>query len=434
MRPLILVLVVAALQVGLTALSEATMLIVDGSGGGDFETIQGAVDAAATVDSILIRAGQYDENVLSVGKHIVFLGEGVGQTIIQGVSDAPTIELRELDDPPWSCWFHEMTVRAGPLDEWAVYWTERSARFYSCSLEGTVGSWESSSHGTACLYNCTATSVRTRGPASYAEIENSVVDSARFRGAWVTNQWGFTFWSSHGVETYGSQIGTLELEGGRVESHGDVIESVQGDIYGRFYAWNSEIGSICVGAGLRLTECTVVNDAQLVGGYPSHHTVAAGVIEIDDSFIGGDLYVEVHENGIGAQRQAWVSHTTVLGDMTCDYEHSESWTTFVSGIRGNIVMGSTFLNLAFIETPVVSHNDFVGGAEIWGDQSSVYSNISSAPLFCGFSSGDYTLQECSPCAGTAHDGGNMGAYDIGCPCFSVVEEKSWGAIKAMYRN
>ena len=62
-----------------------------------------------------------------------------------------------------------------------------------------------------------------------------------------------------------------------------------------------------------------------------------------------------------------------------------------------------------------------------------YDNIFEDPLFCDRENDDYTIEDGSPCA----PGNNpydvlIGAYDVGCGG-SLVEQKSWGAIKAMFR-
>jgi hypothetical protein len=82
-----------------------------------------------------------------------------------------------------------------------------------------------------------------------------------------------------------------------------------------------------------------------------------------------------------------------------------------------------------------SHNDVMGTLNI-APGDSVYANISADPYFCGQLSGNYTLAEDSPCVGTAHDGGDIGAFGIGCgPSTAVVEEEmSWGTIKSLFRK
>ena len=70
-------------------------------------------------------------------------------------------------------------------------------------------------------------------------------------------------------------------------------------------------------------------------------------------------------------------------------------------------------------------------------QQNLNGNISADPLFCDITNGDYTLQGNSPCA-LPHSGacGQIGAFGVGCDAVSVdpgFEERSWGAIKGLYR-
>ena len=67
------------------------------------------------------------------------------------------------------------------------------------------------------------------------------------------------------------------------------------------------------------------------------------------------------------------------------------------------------------------------------NQTGMVGNIAEDPLFCGLPLGDLTIDAASPCApGGSECGMLMGAHDIGCG-ISAVQERSWGAIKGMYR-
>ncbi|NQT97536.1 MAG: T9SS type A sorting domain-containing protein [Candidatus Marinimicrobia bacterium] len=55
----------------------------------------------------------------------------------------------------------------------------------------------------------------------------------------------------------------------------------------------------------------------------------------------------------------------------------------------------------------------------WGE-----GNIDANPLFCNPDSGDYTIAENSPCAGTGENGENIGAADIGCGPMSIFNGNS----------
>jgi hypothetical protein len=78
--------------------------------------------------------------------------------------------------------------------------------------------------------------------------------------------------------------------------------------------------------------------------------------------------------------------------------------------------------------------DWLETIDCIASQENANGNLSADPLFCDLSQGDFTLQGNSPCA-LANSGvacGLIGALDVGCKPIHV-EEKTWGAIKALYR-
>lgn len=77
--------------------------------------------------------------------------------------------------------------------------------------------------------------------------------------------------------------------------------------------------------------------------------------------------------------------------------------------------------------------DWVGGLE---EQLGVRGNICEDPLFCDPENGDFTLQECSPCAPFSPPNPEcdlIGAWPIGCGG-TPVAETTWGALKALFRR
>ena len=84
-------------------------------------------------------------------------------------------------------------------------------------------------------------------------------------------------------------------------------------------------------------------------------------------------------------------------------------------------------------------NDGIDWEACLHDQLGIRGNISECPLFCDPESGDFSLQECSPCAPGNHpDGypcGLIGALDVGCSCGepSAAEENSWSSLKERFR-
>jgi len=73
----------------------------------------------------------------------------------------------------------------------------------------------------------------------------------------------------------------------------------------------------------------------------------------------------------------------------------------------------------------------VGGDVMCGN---TFENLLEDPLFCNLPGGDMTLQEDSSCLPMNNPWGELiGAHEQGCEGPVAVEETSWGALKAMYR-
>lgn len=70
------------------------------------------------------------------------------------------------------------------------------------------------------------------------------------------------------------------------------------------------------------------------------------------------------------------------------------------------------------------------------DQLGINGNISENPLFCGPEIGDFTLQECSPCAPFSPPNPEcdlIGDWPVGCGG-TPIQSASWGQIKAMFQQ
>jgi hypothetical protein len=428
MKPVLLAVAFLVAQLGFATASHGSTWVVDQSGAGDFETIQEAVDVAVACDSIVIRPGEYQENVVAVDKSLTFVGEGIGVTIVEGVDDSPTFRLADMTSNPYTCWFCGMTIRSSALNPWAVYWNRRHVKFRNCLIDGAIGNWGGADNGTLALYDCEVSSLLMFGDGPHTELENSIVDSVRLRGDWYSVP-GAWLWGCHEAQATGCQIGSVRLEGGELHLSQGVVGYVEGDGFARFMGADSDVESVHVGAQLQLIRCEVTGDAVLEGGEPDFEGGRYfGVVHVDRSVIHGQLRVDVQEGEYWAYRRAWVARSTILGDFTCDYDPGASQPWGYSGIRSNIVMGYSFVDLAFLDAPLVTHNDFAGGSHIC-QPDSAYANMEVDPLFCGPS--DYQLQECSPCAGAGHDGGDIGANGVGCQCYSFTEHKTWGSINSV---
>ncbi len=90
----------AALAVAVLAQAQAGVAIVDAGGGGNYTTVQAAVNAASAGDIVLVRAGTYVESVTVAGKGIVIAADPAGSTfslrglIVSGVPAGQTFAIR----------------------------------------------------------------------------------------------------------------------------------------------------------------------------------------------------------------------------------------------------------------------------------------------------------------------------------------------------
>ena len=70
----------------------ATTIVVDQNGGGQFTTIQAAIQAASSGDTVKVWPGYYDTEQVNLNKNITLMGSGNESTVITGNSN-PTIVM-----------------------------------------------------------------------------------------------------------------------------------------------------------------------------------------------------------------------------------------------------------------------------------------------------------------------------------------------------
>jgi len=157
-------------------------------------------------------------------------------------------------------------------------------------------------------------------------------------------------------------------------------------------------------------------------------------------FVGGD-YVEISNNIIDGA--SGTSAIAVAGSFSSIHHNicfggSGTSVSLLFGfwdadIHNNIILNGIGSEVNCIGGIVMIHCNLINGST--SHCAGQYDNFSADPLFCGTS--NYYLHSDSPCAPGNHpdgiDCGLIGPLPVGCGPVSV-ETKTWGSIKAMYRD
>jgi len=409
----------------------AETYVVDWSGGGDFITIQSAVDHATTGDTLLIASGVYSENVVSSGTFLTWAGEGVGSTVLRGVSDSPSLHLPDTvpNSPPQV--LIDMTIEKAASADWAVLWHGGHVEFLRCEVAGKTGA-SGDPYGSGVFRE---SDLDELSMASYGSslIQDCDITSAGFAGVYYQTPGGGTACQQQYVDCSNSRIGSVHLSCAGFDSTDDEIGQIDVSTWSSCEVIGGTLGSVHNddGAHVVLEQCTVLGDIDLQPELWLHSSHPS--TELSYCTVLGDFLISAVNQG-QEYSNAWLEllHNTFAGDVRHDWRYVD---TPVCYMRGNIVLGeSVFESVGYEPYLIATHNDFVGGlTHASACPDSVYGNISQDPLMCGPGTGDFTLQDCSPCVGTAHDGGDMGAYGVGCVCSTAVTPVTWGRLKALYR-
>jgi len=408
-------------------------VIVDCTGGGDFLTIQEGVDAAVGGDTVLIRPCVYTESVVVTGKSLTLRGSGAQVTTLGWSSPAWDVQALDINlaGAGISSSVESLAIIRDPPDHPAIYLREQTLVMSGCTVVGSVkvGTY----YGEAHVSGSTLTQLHVAGGVRTSVISDSRIGEAYFSGSFgrpaghavmsddsVYESVGFG--SLVGMTSERDSIGVVDLFGGPDAGHyldadGSTIEHLTATYSAYVELHGCTLGQMSYESGLMDFPLLGMSDC-LVSG----------------PFLLGSLGVAAEAGRASSapysQRAEGISleHNTFLSDV--DVACTWTFTPAHRRLRDNIVLGAA--NIELPDEVVISHNDFVGGASITTPSDSVFANLEADPMFCEPSAGDYTLEDCSPCAGTAHDGSDIGAFGIGCAC-AAVRRTSWGAVKAMFR-
>jgi predicted outer membrane repeat protein len=255
-------------------------------------------------------------------------------------------------------------------------------------------------------------------------------------------------------------------------------------------------GILCRGAAARIVNCEFVDNEAGAGGALSIYSNPDSTQVVDCSFIdnvalerGGGVYV--YDPNVRLSRCRFINNTAGSsggGALYCQSANTaviycEFLNNSATGSGGAVrcwgaspsIVYSTFfynnalsgaITLSSDSDPQISSTIIAGGAvgpgisctdetcapillccDVYGntdgdwtgciaDQLGADGNFSADPLFCDIMSGDFSVEDCSPCLPGNNPLGapcGCGSQTSGCGCGEAIEPATWGAIKAIYR-
>lgn len=365
----------------------------------DYATLQAAIDAAVDGDEIVIACGEYAEEGITCGKHVTIRSEsrdpdcvrinGFGyETILTYGSAIPGPFV--LEGITFS---NAIRDTVGATQYAGALFLNSSASIIHCAFvacSAVLGGAVFVFDGDALLENCVFLDNKAFvGSSFYSDGARSVLRSCTFMNNYADH--GQVAHSGPGV--IGSDPFRLEIvdcefrrNSGEYESaiyttgHVEVLieSSVIVDNFchwdgGSAIAFSTFSDLELMPSSLRIVDTTFARNLDEEGTNSS-------VVSLDLSDASG--------------HSASIEHSIIASNRGTAIEHVGSKTALItcSDIWGN------------------AGGDWVGGIE---GQFGVDGNISTRPLFCDLSDGDYRLAANSPCAPAA--GCGMGAFGVGCP-------------------
>jgi predicted outer membrane repeat protein len=401
---------------------------VDGSGGGDFLTIQSAIVSATSGDEIVVSPGTYTENIDYVGKNVrIFSSGGALVTRIDGGGVTSCVTFRSGESSSATLEGFTLTHGAGQLYE-------------SVILGGAVFCLQSSPSIRGCVFTENAS---TYAAGIYVDYANPEIADCSF--------------THNTAQTYGGAI-----------AGPDAIPWIHGCLFEYNYAGTGDgtihlaLNSVIENCIFRYNEARagaainsggfgadfVIRDCIFIGNRA--HGIHGGAIRVHEAApsISRCLFIENYAQEDGGAIVAIDGATPTIESCTFDRNTCVRYGGTIASWDGSYL---TFSNNIVVGT-VHGGGVFCSGAsgefscnDVWGNGGGNYTgdcpdpigtqhNISVDPLFCDRVGGNYTLESLSPCAPPNQPVcGLIGVYGVGCTPPTPTQNLTWGGLKGLYR-
>jgi hypothetical protein len=338
----------------------------------DFPSIQLAIDAASSLDTVLVGPGTYLENLDLRSKWLAIIGSGgADQTIVDGQQRDRVVRM----EGGGGGIIQGLTIRNGIAAQGAGVWVAGpvQATIQDCIIEN----------------NQALPFDQGNGGGIYLRLDNNgcVVRRNVIRNNYAGDEGGGIYDGSAVATTY-IRENTLIGNGCHVSGGGARIAVTVFADNLVLRNWSDSFGGGVGGSGLLIEGNTIVGNYNL------------------NNFL--------HGAGIRV-----LTSLTVIRKNIVAFNHGPTGVPSGAGIQSG--------------GPVHCNNSWGNnGPDYLLSNASGTGNISQDPLFCDPSNDDYSISIFSPCAPTGGSCGLIGAMPPACSATPVLRT-SWGRLKSAYR-
>ena len=410
-----------------TSAASATVIRIDCDGGGDYWTIQGAINNASHGDTLLVAPGVYvggwNRNIDPLGLSLLIMSE-----------EGPENTIIDIEDDPKSGFL----FRNGEGPDTIVEGFTITRPYQSPGIRCKAGS-------SPTVRNCIITGCyNIYGGGVYCyEGSSPTFQDCVISGNTTAQEGAGLFCSDNSnpiVERCIFEGNTAGSWGGGVCVTYDCAPLFVDCVIAGNTSGQSGGGVYCGDSSPTFSECVISDNESVYGGGLRARSYSSLAIE-------NSLFLRNYASDEGGGLQCSFSDVSITG---CTFVANESPDGSALFVDINVAVDMHNSILAFnvdgwaaegVGDQVVCHcTNVYGNAGVdWGwalsGQYPGNGNQRAEPMFCmGNNPGDpYTLHSSSPCAPDNSGGcGLIGARPVGCGTTPVLDV-TWGAIKRMYR-